>query len=279
MTMPGLGKCLADDDPASNATHPTESKQDWSAQREGGFVSGRRQRLVALAAFLFVGLFQGDISLAGATAGAESVQTPLRSLPTITTAHEAHSLTSVEAAREYPIHLRAVVTYVDPNVGLNRAGLFVHDPTGSIFVSGAQDVLNSLRPGSLIDLRGVSNPGEFAPIVAQARIQVIGHSGLPAATDQPAFSRLLSAAEDGQWVEVEGVIHSFNTGRPSRQPAFDTGGWEHHGLYDQGGRRTIFSPGRRESANPRQRSPVVRQRPPPADRHAHSVPKPLGSGG
>jgi len=140
------------------------------------------------------------------------VQNPRGRLRIITTAHEAHSLTSAEAAREYPIHLRAVVTYVDPNVGLNRAGLFVHDPTGSIFVSGAQGVLNSLRPGSLIDLRGVSNPGEFAPIVALAQIQVIGYSGLPASTDRPAFSRLLSAAEDSQWSRLRALfIHSSRT--------------------------------------------------------------------
>jgi hypothetical protein len=172
-------------------------------------MSGLRRRLLALVAFLFVGLFQAGIPFAGATAGAESARDPRSRVRTITTAHEAHSLTSAEAAREYPIHLRAVVTYVDPSVGAGRSGMFVLDPTGSIFVDASQAVTKSLRPGLLIDLHGISNPGEFAPIVAQPQIKVIGYSGLPAATDRPVFSRILSDAEDGQWVEVEGVIHSF----------------------------------------------------------------------
>ena len=36
------------------------------------------------------------------------------SLPTLTKAHDAHSLTSEQAARSYPVHLRTVVTYYDP---------------------------------------------------------------------------------------------------------------------------------------------------------------------
>lgn len=34
-------------------------------------------------------------------------------LPTLTTAHEVHSLSSAEAARAYPVRLRGVVTYYD----------------------------------------------------------------------------------------------------------------------------------------------------------------------
>ena len=41
-------------------------------------------------------------------------QGPLR---TITTAHQAHGLTSAEAKRGYPIHLRGVVTYFDTDTG------------------------------------------------------------------------------------------------------------------------------------------------------------------
>jgi hypothetical protein len=35
-------------------------------------------------------------------------------LPTLTNAHDAHSVTSEEAARRYPVHLRGVATYYDP---------------------------------------------------------------------------------------------------------------------------------------------------------------------
>lgn len=146
-------------------------------------------------------LLQSPAFAAPATAAAEKLRT-------ITTAHEAHSLSSKEAARAYPIHLRGVVTFFDAEPGYKHAAMFVHDSTGSIFVEVPHSLNLSLRPGALIDLRGVSDPGEFAPIVAQPQIQVIGYSGLPATTDRPSFSRMASGAEDGQWVEVEGVVHS-----------------------------------------------------------------------
>jgi diguanylate cyclase (GGDEF)-like protein len=101
-----------------------------------------------------------------------------------------------------------VVTFFDPEPGYKHAAMFVHDSTGSIFVEVPHSLNLALRPGSLLDLRGISDPGEFAPIVAQPQIQVIGFSGLPATTDRPSFSRMASGAEDGQWVEVEGVVHS-----------------------------------------------------------------------
>ena len=157
---------------------------------------------------LFAGLLLAGQGFAGPAANAESTMEPPGALRTITTAHEAHSLSSKEAARAYPIHLRAVVTYFDPQESAKRTALFVHDSTGSIYVEVAKSLLESLPAGSLIDLRGVSNPGEFAPIVAQPQIKVIGYSGLPADAPRPSLARLLSGAEDGQWVEVEGVVHS-----------------------------------------------------------------------
>jgi hypothetical protein len=48
---------------------------------------------------------------------------------------------------------------------------------------------DSLPAGSLIDLRGVSDPGEFAPIVARPKIKVIGFSGLPANPPRPTLAQ------------------------------------------------------------------------------------------
>jgi hypothetical protein len=43
-------------------------------------------------------------------------QSERNALPTLTTAHDAHGLTSEQAARSYPVHLRTVVTYYDPYI-------------------------------------------------------------------------------------------------------------------------------------------------------------------
>jgi len=49
-----------------------------------------------------------------ATASAAPAKAPEGSLPTLTTTQQVHSLSSEEAKRAYPVHLRAVVTYYDP---------------------------------------------------------------------------------------------------------------------------------------------------------------------
>ena len=176
---------------------------------KAGFWLRRGSRLLGMAAFVFGGLMAAGSLIAAPAETTGSTKELAQKLRTLATANAVHSLSSKEAARAFPVHLRAVVTFFDPKVGAHRTGLFVHDSTGSIFVELPQGVFESLPAGSLVDLRGVSGAGEFAPIVAQPEIKVIGYQGLPADADRPSLARLLSGAEDGQWVEVEGVVHSL----------------------------------------------------------------------
>jgi hypothetical protein len=53
-----------------------------------------------------LGLFWG-----AAHSVCQQQQPERKALRTLTTAHDAHSLTSEQAARSYPVHLRTVVTY------------------------------------------------------------------------------------------------------------------------------------------------------------------------
>jgi PAS domain S-box-containing protein len=129
-------------------------------------------------------------------------------LPTFTTARAAHSLTGIEASRAYPVHLRAVVTYYDPYIDPRHGALFVHDSTGCIFVAVPSRPILPIRAGTLIDITGVTGPGDFAPIVVDPRIQVLGQFHVPVHAPRVSLAQLDSGAEDGQWVEIEGVVHS-----------------------------------------------------------------------
>ena len=158
---------------------------------------------------LITSLFAPVLLLAGPHAKRESAQSSLVELRTITTAREAHDLSNVEAARGYPIHLRVVLTYLDSTaINGKRLGMFVQDSTGSIFVFFSPGLFGALPPGTLIDLRGVSAPGEYAPVITLRQLKVLGYAGLPTNPHRPSLARLLSGAEDARWVEVEGVIHS-----------------------------------------------------------------------
>jgi len=129
-------------------------------------------------------------------------------LPLLTTARKAHDLVISEAARGYPVFLHAVVTYYDPYIDPRRPALFVSDKTGGVFVRVVTIPKTLLLPGSLLEIKGVTEAGDFAPIV-RAEVRVIGHAPLPAFAPAVSMTHLLTGAEDGQWVEVEGVIRSI----------------------------------------------------------------------
>jgi hypothetical protein len=129
-------------------------------------------------------------------------------LPTLTKAHDAHSLTSEQAAQSYPIHLRSVVTYYDPYIDPRHPAVWVSDSSGGIYVELSSVPPVPFKVGDLIEITGVSAPGSYAPIVKASEARVIGRSALPSRARRITFAQILTGVEDGQWVEVEGVVHA-----------------------------------------------------------------------
>jgi signal transduction histidine kinase/DNA-binding response OmpR family regulator len=131
---------------------------------------------------------------------------PLTGLPVLTTARQVHTLSESEARRGYPVHLRAVVTYFNP------AGrtLVVQDSTDGVFVSVQTNQVPALEPGHLVEVRGQSRPGEFAPVVAGPEVQILGKRPLP----EPfpvRLEQLFTGSADSRWVEVRGIVQSIGT--------------------------------------------------------------------
>lgn len=126
---------------------------------------------------------------------------------TLTTALEVHRLPLSAAQRAYPVHLRAVVTYFDPVGHL----LFVQDASDGIFVELSEKEKAPMRAGDEVEVAGVTT-ADFAPNVAQARIRVLGHPGLPA----PKTGRFGIASwgrEDCHWIELDGVVQRVARGK------------------------------------------------------------------
>ena len=129
---------------------------------------------------------------------------------TLTTLRQAHGLSAEEARRGYPVHVRAVVTYFDRYLDKRRIAVFLCDRTGCIFAADPRETVWPGRaplPGTLVDVSGVSAPGDFAPIIDRARITVLGTSGIPRPATPVTLPDLLSGAQDAQWVQIEGVVH------------------------------------------------------------------------
>ncbi len=132
-------------------------------------------------------------------------------LPTLTKAHDAHSLTTQESARSYPVHLYSVVTYYDPHLDTRRVTLFVNDSSGGIYVAMSSPPAIPFKAGDLVEVKGVSAAGDFAPIVSASEVRLIGNSHLPSVAPAVSLTQMLSGVYDGQWVEVEGVVRAVST--------------------------------------------------------------------
>ncbi|HKV42643.1 MAG TPA: response regulator [Blastocatellia bacterium] len=131
-------------------------------------------------------------------------------MPVLRSINQVHALTPIEAKRAYPVHLRGVLTYFDP---LWRFG-FVQDSDSAVFVPfSAQDILKTkVEPGELVQLDGVTAPGEFAPEIARTRPSVVGRAPLPE-PKRVSLDDMFSGHQDCNWVEAEGVVQGVTRDR------------------------------------------------------------------
>ena len=113
---------------------------------------------------------------------------------------DIRELSPGKAGQEFPVHLRAVVTYYDP-AGL----LFVQDDSAGIFVETNGPV--AVERGMEIDLTGVTEPGDFAPLIRKRSIRALGKGTLPRAK-AISLDSLTAAASDSQWVEAKAIVHA-----------------------------------------------------------------------
>ncbi|HXE81160.1 MAG TPA: response regulator [Vicinamibacterales bacterium] len=146
-----------------------------------------------------------DVTVVGGAAAAAGESGRTR-LPVLTTVHAVHSLPPEQARRAFPVRVRAVVTYFNP-VGRN---LIVQDDTGGIYVVVHTNPLpDGLRAGHLVDLEGVSGPGDFAPVVTNPRLRIVGERPLPEPR-RVDLEALFRGAAESEWVEVGGIVDSLS---------------------------------------------------------------------
>src|SRR5881394_58215 len=109
------------------------------------------------------------------------------------------SLTHDQATQSIRISITGVVTLAEPTWG---GYFFVQDSTGGVFVNNENP-----RPavGDLVEVTGISHAGGFAPDVMSPKWKKLGTAPLPG-PKPVSVERLMSGAEDGNRVEVSGVV-------------------------------------------------------------------------
>lgn len=111
-------------------------------------------------------------------------------------------MSAEQAEKHYSVHVQAVVTYFDPYWHL----LFLQDSTAAAFVN-AVGVNVALRPGDLVDVTGVSDPGDFAPVISKPIITVIGRGTLPSPVALDVVHGDLNEA-DSIRCTFRGIVHT-----------------------------------------------------------------------
>ena len=155
------------------------------------------------------------LSFACATVAAHSQPPKAGSnLPVLTQISQIRQLTRDQSALGYPVRIRAVVTYYSsagPNfegretyISSDTPDLFVQDSTAGIWVNLPKGAPR-FQAGELIELEGFTEAPDFAPQIGSPRYRVIGQAPLPQ-PKKPSLERMLSTAEDSQWVETQGIV-------------------------------------------------------------------------
>ena len=121
----------------------------------------------------------------------------------LTNARQIRELSPETAGKNYPVRLRGVITYYDARL----YNLFIQDNSAGIFVLVAPDIATNFAAGQEIEVEGVCDKGDYAPIVKASAIRILGKAPLPLPRRVP-IDQLFTGLYDSQWVEVSGVVRS-----------------------------------------------------------------------
>jgi signal transduction histidine kinase len=135
----------------------------------------------------------------------------------LTKVERIRALSREEAAKAHPVKLRGVVTWRDSDP---RPSFFIHDGHWNIWIdrstatsrgiwTGGDIPAEDCAIGSIVEVEGVTDPGGYAPCIVPVTFRRLG-SGPPPEVRRPPLESLLSGREDGQLVEMEGVVQAIS---------------------------------------------------------------------
>jgi len=135
-------------------------------------------------------------------------------------------LPPAQALNQYPVEIDATVTFFDPNSRM----LFIHDSNTGIFVEYSGET--KIQSGDLVHVSGITDPGEYAPLIKARKITVTGNGKFPAA-ENVTVDEMITGAFDSQWVRLQGVVQDIYTNATE----------VHLTVYEGDDRFTVIAPG------------------------------------
>ncbi len=128
------------------------------------------------------------------------------------------SLPPEEAARGIPARLRGNLLLVT----VPGNAIVLYDGTEGIYVELAQPLPAGTELGDLLEVAGVTDAGDFAPIVRATTLVRLGPGRLPSPRVQ-TIAELNAGGYDAAWVELRGIVRSCVPTPPDRLPVSRAG--------------------------------------------------------
>ncbi len=129
-----------------------------------------------------------------------------RPLPVLTTAIQVQQLKREEAQWAYPVEIQGVVI----NVSHDFTSLVIQDSTRAVYVGQCDQSEKTLpHVGDYCKIKGVTDPGDFSPVVQFRDVTVLGKGQMPQPLS-PTRDQLLSGSLDAQYVELRGMVTATN---------------------------------------------------------------------
>jgi signal transduction histidine kinase len=140
----------------------------------------------------------------------------------LTNAAQILSLSEERAAQKIPIRVKGVVTAAEPTWS---GKFFIQDETSGVFVGNRSGYRP--EPGDVVEVSGVSYPGSYAPTITSPTCTKVGTAPLPYARTAP-IEQIMSGVEDGQRVEVVGIVRAVTPGKTNSDVYLASGGYRLH---------------------------------------------------
>lgn len=140
----------------------------------------------------------------------------------LTNAAQVLSLSAERAKQKIPVHVVGVVTAAESGWG---GKFFIQDETSGVFVANRGEF--RAEPGDIVDVTGETRPGSYAPVIVNPKAKKIGSGPLPEPRKVP-IEQIMSGFEDGQRVEISGVVRAVTPGQTNWDFEIASGGYRLH---------------------------------------------------
>ncbi len=125
---------------------------------------------------------------------------------TITAISQIRGLSQDEARKRAPVRIRGIITTA------TYSFCIVQDSTGGIYLpySPGENWVNQPRPGELWEFNGLTEAGDFSPIVRPSSGMCLGQAALPRGV-RPTWSEFQDGSLDADQVEIEAAVIDVST--------------------------------------------------------------------